>query len=81
MTEPSARQVLYGLVGLGIHLVVAVLVVGATKLVPGWWTALAAVLWTGIGVVAGSRWRRTSTVLGLTIGFFLAWVLVTLAVR
>lgn len=81
MTEPSARQVLYGLVGLGTHLVVAVLIGAATELVPRWWTALAVVLWTGIGVVAAVRWRRTSMVLGLTVGFFLLWVLVTLAVR
>jgi len=80
-TEPSPRQVLYALVGAGLHVVVAVLIVGAVALVPGWWTATTGVLWMAIAVVTVRRWRSTRLVLGLTVGFFVAWVVVTLAVR
>ncbi len=81
MSEPTPRQVLYGLVGLGTHMVVAVLIVGAASLVPRWWTGLAALIWVAVAAAAGLRWRRTSLVLGLTVGFFAAWVAVTLVVR
>ncbi len=79
--ETSPHQVLYALVALGVHLVAAILLIGAVRLVPGWWTVTAGVLWLGVGLAAWGRWRRTGTVLALTVGFFLVWVAVTLAVR
>ena len=82
MSEPTPRQVLYALVAGGLLLVVGVLILGAgfAGVVPGWWTMLAAVGWTGITGYVAMRWRKTGVVLGLSIGFFVAWVVVTLLV-
>ena len=81
-TEPSPRQVLYGLVGAGFLLVVAVLTVGAASagLVPTWWTWVMVVSWSVVAVWSGSRWRRTGAVLGSTIGLFVVWTIGTLVV-
>ncbi len=80
MTEPSERQVLYALVGLGFHLVVAVFVAGAEMagLVPRWWTIAMAGAWVAVAAVVGPRWRRTGRVLGATILLFVVWTVGTL---
>ena len=80
MTEPSERQVLYALVGLGFHLIVAVLIIGAelAGLVPRWWTMAMAGAWVAVAVLVGPRWRRTGRVLGSTILLFLGWTVGTL---
>jgi hypothetical protein len=82
MTAPSERQVLYALVGLGFHVVVAVLVIGAevAGLVPGWWTITMGVAWVGVAAVVGPRWRRTGRVLAATILLFVVWTVGTLVV-
>lgn len=80
MTEPSERQVLYALVGLGFHLVVAVLIVGAevAGLVPRWWTIVMAGAWIAVAASVGPRWRHTGRVLVATILLFLMWTVGTL---
>ncbi len=83
MSEPSPRQVLYGLVAGGFLLVVAVLVVGAASagLVPTWWTIAMAMTVTLIAVWSALRWRRTGPVLAASIGLLVCWVIGTLLLR
>ncbi len=71
---------LYALVGLGFHVVVAVLIIGAelAGLVPRWWTVASTAAWVIVAVVVGRQWRRTGRVLGSTIALFLAWTVGTL---
>lgn len=80
MSEPTPRQVLYGLVAGGFVLVVAVLTVGAASagLVPSWWSLTMSVLLISIGIWTGLRWRRTAVVLALAIGVFVVWTVGTL---
>ena len=80
MSEPTERQVLYGLVALGFHVVVGVLIAGAaiagavgTSVTIGW-----VVVWTGLLAWGAGRWRRTSDVLLGSVGLFVVWVVVTL---
>jgi hypothetical protein len=78
--EATPRQVLYGLVAGGFLLVTVVLTVGAATagVGPMWWTVamasvlLVAAVWTVL------NWRRTMTVLLLSMGLFLVWTVGTL---
>jgi hypothetical protein len=82
MTEPTPRQVLYGLVAAGFLLVVGVLVIGAgvSGLVPAWWTATTGTSLAATATWAGLNWRRTPIVLSASIGLFLLWAIGTLIV-
>lgn len=78
--EPTPRQVLYGLVAAGFHLVVLALIVGAgvTGVVSIAWTLAMAVLWLVIIVWSAANWRRTIPVLLSAMGLFLFWAVATL---
>lgn len=78
--EPTPRQVLYGLVAAGFHLVVLALIVGAwvTGVVSIAWTLAMAVLWLAIIVWSAANWRRTIPVLLSAMGLFLFWAVATL---
>jgi len=80
---PSPRQILYALVAAGLHIVVAVLVLAgsATGAVPGWATALLAVLWLTAAAIMAKDWQRTGRVLGLSLGVFIAWAVLSLVSR
>ena len=82
MSEPTPRQVLYGLVSAGFWLATLILAIGAAVagLVPTWWTATLAVLLTSTGVWMAVRWRRTGPVLLVAIGLFILWMVGTLIV-
>lgn len=82
MTEPTERQVLYALVGVGFMVIVGVLVVFAqvVGLVPTWWTGVAATAWLGSAALVAVQWRRTGRVLLVTIGLFIGWTVGTLVV-
>jgi uncharacterized membrane protein YhhN len=71
--EPTPRQVLYGLVAAGFHLVVAILAVASARLGPAWWNWSVAVVWVVGAVVIASRWRRIGTALTVAVGVFLMW--------
>ena len=82
MSEPSPRQVLYGLVAGGFLAVVAILIVGAAVagLVPVWWSG---VMTAGLVVTAlwsAMNWRRTAPVLLVSIGLLVIWAAGTLIV-
>lgn len=74
---------LYALVAAGFLIVVAVLAAAAAAagLVPAWWSATIAALWLAAAAVSAFRWRRTGTVLGLSIGLFIVWTVGTLVAR
>ena len=80
MSEPSPRQVLYALVAGGFLLVVAILVIGAALagLVPIWWTWASGVAVVLAGAWSAVDWRKTATILVVSIGLFLLWVVGTL---
>lgn len=82
MSEPTPRQVLYGLVAGGFQIVVVVLIVGAAAagLVPLWWTATISVIVLAVAVWMLRHWRRTGPLLALAIGVFLVWMVGTLLV-
>jgi len=82
MTEPTPRQVLYGLVAAGFHFVVLALIVGAgvTGVVSVSWTVAMATLWLAIVVWSALNWRRTIPVLISAMGLFLFWAVATLVV-
>lgn len=71
--EPTPRQVLYGLVAAGFHLVVGVLAVASASLAPGWWNIAVAVLWAAVAILVAMRWRSTGMVLGVTVTTFILW--------
>lgn len=81
--EPTPRQVLYALVAGGFYLVVLVLAgaAAAAGLAPTWWSVSVGVAWVVAVAVSVARWRRTGTVLGLSIGLFVIWTVGTLVVR
>ncbi len=80
MSEPTPRQVLYALVAGAFLLVVAVLTAAAAaaRLVPLWWTVVSFALLAGSGVWMAFNWRRTATVLLLSISLFIGWTVGTL---
>ncbi len=80
MTEPTPRQVLYALVAGGFLIVAGVLTAGAAiaGLVPVWWTVAMSSLLAVAAVWSGLNWRKTSLVLVLAMGLFLAWTVGTL---
>jgi hypothetical protein len=80
LSEPSPRQVLYGLVAGGFVLVVGVLIGGAAVagLVPMWWTIATTLAAVSVAAWSALNWRRTAVVLVLAIGLFLAWAIGTL---
>ena len=82
MSEPTPRQVLYGLVSAGFWLVTLILTAGAAMagLIPPWWTWTLTVLLAVSGVWMGVRWRRTGPVLLVSIGLFVVWMVGTLIV-
>lgn len=71
--EPTPRQVLYGLVATGFHLVVGVLAVASASLAPEWWNIAVAVLWAAVAILVAMRWRSTGMVLGVTVTTFILW--------
>ena len=79
MTEPTPRQVLYGLVAGGFFVVVLALLVGAavTGLVEVSWTLAMAALWLILALWSAFNWRQTGRVLLLSIGLFLFWAVTT----
>jgi hypothetical protein len=83
VSEPSPRQVLYGLVAAGFLAVVAVLVVGAAVagLVPTWWTVVMGAAVVLVAIWSALRWRRTGPVLGASVGLLVCWVIGTLLLR
>jgi hypothetical protein len=80
MTEPAPRQVLYALVAAAFVTVVGVLVAGAavSGLAPGWWTWAMAVATAATAGLLAVRWRRTTVVLGASIGLLVVWTTGTL---
>lgn len=74
------RQVLYGLVSAGFHLVVLVLILAGRPLVPGWWSWSTAIAWLLVTITGILTWRRTARLLMMTIGLFLAWAIGTIIV-
>lgn len=81
--QPTPRQVLYALVAGGFFLVVLVLAgaAAAAGLVPTWWSVSVGVVWLLAVLMSVARWRKTGTVLGLSIGLFIVWTVGTLVVR
>lgn len=79
MSDPTPRQVLYGLVAAGFVLVVVILVVAgaAAGLVPTWWSATLAFLVAGGGTWMAQNWRRTGPLLLIAIGLFVVWMVGT----
>ena len=82
MSEPTPRQVLYGLVAAGFLVVVLVLIVGAASagLTPTWWTVATSILLLLVGTWSALRWRRTVPVLLASIALLLIWTVGTLLV-
>ena len=82
LTEPTPRQVLYGLVAGLFVAVVVVLVVGsaAAGFTPAWWTMVMGVLSIVVIATLILRWRQTALALSLSIGLFLVWAVGTLMV-
>jgi hypothetical protein len=82
MTEPTPRQVLYGLVAAGFFVVVLALIVGAgvTGVVPLPWTLAMALLWLILAVWSVFNWRQTARVLLISIGLFLFWAVATVLI-
>jgi hypothetical protein len=83
VTEPTERQVLYGLVALGFHLVTAVLttVAAVVGLSPSWWTVMVGLAWAGGAAWGVRNWQRTGRLLGLAVGLFVVWTIGTLLTR
>lgn len=79
MSDPTPRQVLYGLVAGGFMLVVAILVIGGAVagIVPVWWSVTLSVVVMGAGAWMARYWRRTGPVLLVAIGVFLLWLVGT----
>lgn len=71
--EPTPRQVLYGLVASGFHLVVGLLVLTSAPMAPTPWNVAVAAVWVVVGAVVALRWRRTGLILALTLATFAAW--------
>ena len=82
MTEPTPRQVLYGLVAAGFLGVVLVLIVGAgvTGVVPLPWTLAMAILWLILTLWSAFNWRQTARVVLVSIGLFLFWAVATVLI-
>ena len=82
MTEPTPRQVLYGLVAGGFFVVVLALVVGAgvTGVISLPWTLTMAALWLILAVWSVFHWRQTARVLLFSIGLFLFWAVTTVLI-
>ena len=82
MSEPSPRQVLYGLVSAGFWLVTVILAIGAAVagLVPTWWTWSLLALLAVAGIWMAVKWKRTGPVLLVAIGLFVVWMVGTLIV-
>jgi hypothetical protein len=80
MSEPTPRQVLYGLVTAGFLVVVAILTVGAATagLVPAWWTIVMSALIVVSGTWIAFNWRSTARVLALAIAVLVVWTVGTL---
>ena len=80
MSEPTPRQVLYGLVACGFLVVVLALMIGAgiTGVVSVSWTAAMAVIWLALAVWSVRNWRRTIPVLMMAMGLLLFWAVATL---
>ncbi len=74
------RQVLYGLVAGGFHVVVLVLAVAGREVVPAWWSVVVGIAWTTVAVVGLLDWRKTVRLLLMTIGLFVLWMVGTLVV-
>ena len=79
MSEPTPRQVLYGLVAGGFFVVVLALIVaaGATHVVPLSWTLTMGALWAILAVWSALNWTQTFRVLLFSIGLFLFWAMAT----
>lgn len=75
MPEPTPRQVLYALVAGGFHVVAGLLAAASAPLAPAWWTIGFATVWLAVAVFVGLRWRRTGTVLALSIATFVSWTI------
>ncbi|HEY6628863.1 MAG TPA: hypothetical protein VI193_07765 [Acidimicrobiia bacterium] len=82
MTEPTPRQVLYGLVAGGFFVVVLALIVGAgvTGVVPLPWILTMGALWLILAVWSAFNWRQTARVLLFSIGLFLFWAVATVLI-
>jgi hypothetical protein len=82
VTEPTPRQVLYGLVAGGFFVVVLALIVGAavTGVIPVAWTITMAALWLILALWSAFHWRETARVLLFSIGLFLFWAVVTVLI-
>lgn len=82
MTEPTPRQVLYGLVAGGFFVVVLALIIGAgvTGVVQISWTLALAALWLILALWSAFNWRQTGRVLLLSIGLFLFWAVATVLI-
>ncbi len=82
MTEPTPRQVLYGLVAAGFFVVVLALIIGAgvTGVVQITWTLAMAALWLILALWSAFNWRQTWRILLLSIGLFVFWAVVTVLI-
>jgi hypothetical protein len=82
VSEPTPRQVLYGLVAAGFWAVVLVLTIGAATagVSPVWWTSTLLALLVGAGLWMGFNWKRTGPTMLISIGLFVVWLVGTLIV-
>ncbi len=82
MTEPTPRQVLYGLVSAGFFVVVLALIIGAgvTGVIPLQWTLTMAVIWLILALWSAFNWTQTARVLLISIGLFLFWAVTTVLI-
>ncbi len=61
MTSPerSAHLLMYGMVGVAMHVVVGILVVASVAIVPAGWAATLIGLWLAGAALGGALWKRT----------------------
>lgn len=78
--ETTPRQLLYALVAAGFVAVTVTLTIGAAAagLVPRWWSVTLALLIAISVSWMAAHWRRTASVLTISIGLFLVWMIGTL---
>ena len=61
MTSPerSAHLLMYGMVGVAMHVVVGILVVASIAIVPAWWAVTLIGSWLAGAALGGALWKRT----------------------
>ncbi len=61
MTSParSAHLLMYGMVGVAMHVVVGILVVASVAIIPAGWAVTLIGLWLAGAALGGALWKRT----------------------